>query len=122
MKKTKKNTAPKSSIPREMDYSYFSPVEVKVYNNFEKAFKIFRTLVQSERIVAKLKEKSGYEKPSVKKRRKHNETMQRLFEEEVKQKKILSGEFEKEKAKKQAKKEKRIKERAEKEVLSKEIE
>lgn len=114
MKKQKKNSVkiPDSQCgPAEMDFSYFSPIEVKVYNNFEKAFKSFRSLVQAEKILSLYKEKQSYEKPSDKKRRKHNENIKRLIEIESKQKKIISGEYEKEKIKKQAKKDKRKKER-----------
>jgi len=116
MKRTKKS-APKqvqqvSCGPQEMDFSYFSPIEVKVYNNFEKAFKNFRSLVQAEKILSIFKEKQSYEKPSEKKRRKHNESIRRTLENEAKQKKIISGEYEREKIKKQALKDKRKKERA----------
>ena len=97
-----------------MDYSYFSPLEVKVFNNFDKALKAFRTLVQSEKILSIYKEKQSYEKPSVKRRRKHSESIKRVLELEMKQKKILSGEYEKEKNKKLAKKELRKKEKEEK--------
>ena len=57
------------------------PLEVKVYNdNFEKALKAFRALVQKERILSTYKEKQGYEKPSVKRRRKQNENKRKQFE------------------------------------------
>ena len=50
------------------------PLEVKVFNNnFDKALKAFRALVQKERILSTYKEKQTYEKPSVKRRRKRNE-------------------------------------------------
>src|SRR5271163_811593 len=50
------------------------PLEVKVYgNNFDKALRAFRTLVQKERILSTYKEKQSYEKPSDKRRRKRNE-------------------------------------------------
>lgn len=126
MKNSKKNKqfeeskTNKSSGPPEMDYDYFSPIQIVVYNNFEKAFKAFRSLVQAEKILSIFKEKQSYEKPSDKKRRKHNETMRRNFEDAAKQKKILSGEYEKEKVKKQAKKDKRNKERNEKNYSSEE--
>jgi ribosomal protein S21 len=103
-----------SSGPSEIDENYFSPIQIIVGNNFERAFKAFRSLVQAEKILSIFKEKQSYEKPSDKKRRKHNETMRRNYEDAAKQKKILSGEYEKEKVKKQAKKEKRMKERSEK--------
>ena len=50
------------------------PLEVKVYhNNFDKALRAFRALVQKERILSVYKEKQSYEKPSDKHRRKRNE-------------------------------------------------
>lgn len=117
MKKSKKNNK-NSKItqvgPAEMDYSYFSPIEVKVYSNFERAFKAFRALVQSEKVLSTYKEKQSYEKPSEKRRRKRNESINRMLENEAKQRKIISGEYEREKAKKQALKDKRRKERSNK--------
>src|SRR5271165_1292789 len=109
MKKNKQPVITKSTIPAEFDFnSHFSPVQVIVKgDNFDRALKIFRSLVQSERILAIYKEKSRYEKPSEKKHRKQNESKRRLFEEEMKQKKILSGEFEKEQIRKALKKEKK---------------
>ena len=60
------------------------PLEVKVYDNFERAMKIFKSLVQKERILSLYKEKSRYEKPSDKKRRKRNEMKRKLLELETK--------------------------------------
>lgn len=61
------------------------PLEVKVYgNNFDKAFKAFRALVQKERILSYYKEKQTYEKPSDKKRRKRNEAFRKALEAEYK--------------------------------------
>jgi ribosomal protein S21 len=114
-KKTKKTaTTNSSSVPPEMDFSYFSPPEIKVKGNFERAFKAFRSLIQAEKILTLYKEKQSYEKPSEKRRRKYNESVQRNLELEARQKKIKSGEFEKEKAKKLAKKEKKRLERQQK--------
>ena len=56
------------------------PLEVKVYNNFDKALRAFRSLVQKERILSQYKEKQTYEKPSDKKRRKRNEMKRKLLE------------------------------------------
>lgn len=57
------------------------PLEVKVYhNNFDKALRTFRALVQKERILSNYKEKQSYEKPSDKKRRKRNEMRRKLLE------------------------------------------
>ncbi len=60
------------------------PVEVKVYNNFDKAMKAFRALVQKERTLSLYKEKQSFEKPSDKKRRKRNEMKRKLLELESK--------------------------------------
>lgn len=111
MSSKKNKEVEQTTFPAEMDFSYFSPLEVKIYNNFDKAMKVFRSLVQSDGILSLYKEKQSYEKPSDKKRRKKNESIQRNLENEVKQKKILSGEYEKEKVKKQIKKEQRKRER-----------
>lgn len=73
------------------------PLEVKVYNNFDKASKAFRALVQKERILSIYKEKQSYEKPSDKKRRKRAEMKKRLFELELKIKRMMDGDFEKSK-------------------------
>lgn len=57
------------------------PLEVRVYgNNFDKALRAFRALVQKERILSTYKEKQAYEKPSDKRRRKRNESKRKLFE------------------------------------------
>ena len=60
------------------------PLEVKVYNNFDKAMKAFRALVQKERVLSTYKERSRYEKPSDKKRRKRNEMKRKLMELDLK--------------------------------------
>ncbi len=57
------------------------PLEVKVYgNNFDKALKAFRALVQKERVLSAYKEKQTYEKPSDKRRRKRNESIRKRLE------------------------------------------
>jgi ribosomal protein S21 len=57
------------------------PLEVKVYhNNFDKALRAFRALVQKERILSNYKEKQSYEKPSDKNRRKRNEMRRKRLE------------------------------------------
>lgn len=64
---------------------YAQPLEVKVYDNFDRAFKAFRTLVQKEKVLSIYKEKQHYEKPSDKKRRKRNEMKRKLFELQMKE-------------------------------------
>lgn len=57
------------------------PLEVKVYgNNFDKALRAFRALVQKERVLSAYKEKQSYEKPSDKRRRKINESKRKQLE------------------------------------------
>jgi ribosomal protein S21 len=57
------------------------PLEVKVFgNNFDKALRAFRALVQKERILSAYKEKQSYEKPSDKHRRKINESKRKQLE------------------------------------------
>lgn len=57
------------------------PLEVKVYgNNFDKALKAFRALVQKERILSAFKERQTYEKPSDKRRRKKSESKRKSYE------------------------------------------
>jgi small subunit ribosomal protein S21 len=61
------------------------PLEVKVYDNFDRAFRAFKAIVQKERILSAYKEKQSYEKPSVKRRRKRAEARRKAFEAEQKQ-------------------------------------
>lgn len=103
----------KNNVPEELDFSYFSPLQVIVNGNYDRAMKIFRALVQSERVLSLYKEKQSFEKPSVKHRRKQNEASRRLMEFEEKQRKIATGEYDKEKAKKLAKREQKIRENEE---------
>lgn len=57
------------------------PLEVKVYNNnFDRALRAFRALVQKERVLSLYKEKQSYEKPSQKRRRKRNEMRRKSLE------------------------------------------
>lgn len=57
------------------------PLEVRVYNNnFDKALRAFRALVQKERILSTYKEHQSYEKPSQKRRRKRNEAKRKMLE------------------------------------------
>lgn len=65
------------------------PLEVKVYNNnFDRALKAFRALVQKERILSIYKDKQTYEKPSDKKRRKRSESIRKNRELEFKEKRF----------------------------------
>lgn len=74
------------SVSQDSKYAHIEPVqaqplEVKVYNNnFDKALRAFRALVQKERILSVYKDKQSYEKPSQKRRRKRNEMKRKLLE------------------------------------------
>jgi small subunit ribosomal protein S21 len=62
-------------------------LEIKVYHgNIEKAIKILKKKVQNDGLFKKLKEKRFYEKPSVKKKRKHKEALKRLKKKDNKNK------------------------------------
>ena len=103
----------KTPGPREIEEGHFKPLQIEIngHMNFDRAAKNFRSMVLSDGILALQKEKSRHEKPSEKKRRKRAESISRAFKEEMKMRKIISGEYEKEKQKKQAKKALKIKER-----------
>lgn len=76
-----------SQIAVNDQFAHIEPVqakflEVKVYNNnFDKALKAFRALVQKERVLSIYKERQTYEKPSDKRRRKNNEVKRKNKEE-----------------------------------------
>jgi ribosomal protein S21 len=68
-------------------FAHIEPVqaqhlEVKISHHmpFDRAFKLFRSLVQKERILSTYKEKQSFEKPSDKKRRKRKEMKRKLLE------------------------------------------
>ena len=57
------------------------PLEVKVYgNNFDKALRTFRALVQKERVLSTYKERQSFEKASDRKRRKKNEAKRKMHD------------------------------------------
>jgi len=71
-----------SSTHYPSDSVQATPLEVKVYgNNFERALKAFRALIQKERVLSSYKEKQTYEKPSDRKRRKRNESRRKSLDE-----------------------------------------
>lgn len=77
----------------------FKPIEVTInyetrydengkryeINNFDRAIKAFRAVFQKERILSLYKEKSRFEKPSDKKRRKRNESKRKIYETKMKE-------------------------------------
>lgn len=79
-KKISNNLKGGDIIPVQAQY-----LEVPVlHNNFDRAAKIFRSLVQKERILSSYKEHQAYEKPSDKKRRKRAEMKRKRSEIENK--------------------------------------
>lgn len=56
------------------------PLQVRVDNNFDKALRAFRAIVQKEKIVSQYKERQAYEKPSDKRRRKNKEARRKQSE------------------------------------------
>lgn len=90
-----------------------TPLQVKVqHGNFEDAFRRFKLEFQREKVVTVLKERSSYEKPSDKKRRKKRESVQRRLMVEARERMMKSGEWEKRQKKKEQKRLKKIRERA----------
>lgn len=70
-------------------------VDVTKCSSLEDAIMKLRMLVQKDGILKKLSEKERYEKPSEKKKRKIREARNRRLFEEMKEKMIASGEWEK---------------------------
>jgi small subunit ribosomal protein S21 len=83
--------------PKEFDKSWVRPIEVVVEGSsredFEYAARKFKALFQRERIVGQLKERSAYEKPSAKKRRKAREALDRRLMTERRERMMKSGEW-----------------------------
>lgn len=79
-------------------------LEVKVVGeNFEDAMRKFKTTVQKSGVLLLFREKSRYEKPSDKKRRKERETIEYNLMLKAREEQIKSGEFEKIQKKKELK-------------------
>lgn len=85
--------------PAEFDFSRIHPLEVVVEGSsredFEFAVRKFKSLFQKERIVGQIKEKMAYEKPSVKKRRKRMEAVERRRIAESRDRMMQTGEWDK---------------------------
>jgi ribosomal protein S21 len=80
-----------------LDNSSFRPIEVTVEGSsredFEYAFRKFKALFQRERIVGQLKERMAYEKPSMKKRRKCREAVDRRAMTQIRENMVKTGEW-----------------------------
>jgi len=94
--------------PPELDWSKIHPLEVVVdgtsREDFEYAVRKFKTLFQRERIVGILKEKSTFEKPSAKKRRKQREARDRDRLTLLREQMMKTGEWDRRQKKKEQKK------------------
>lgn len=92
------------TIPKEFDRSRIRPIEITVYGtsreDFEQAVRKFKALFQRERIVGKLKERSSYEKPSEKRRRKRREARERRLMTEMRERMMKTGEWDRRQKKK----------------------
>lgn len=88
MKKKNKHHSNHQTINVNSETVFAKPLEVKVIdNNFDRALRIFRSIVQKEKVLSLYKEKRYYEKPSDKRRRKANERRRKAIELEMKLKK-----------------------------------
>lgn len=97
------------------DLLHFRGLEVKVHDNdFEDAFRKFKSLIQKEKILSEFKDKQRYEKPSDKKRRKKREAIQKMMLAKLREQQIQSGEWDKIQARKEARKNKKIEDRRKK--------
>lgn len=97
------------------DLIQFRGLEVKVHDNdFEDAFRKFKSMIQREKILSDYKEAQRYEKPSDKKRRKKRESIQKVMLAKLREQQILSGEWDKIQARKEARKNKKIEEKRKK--------
>jgi ribosomal protein S21 len=85
------------SAPAEWDPSWVRPIEAVVEGpsreDFEFAMRKFKKIFNGERILGQLKEKSFYEKPSARKRRKSREAAARAFANDMRDQMIKSGEW-----------------------------
>lgn len=97
----------------------FHPLEVKVYgNDSEGAARRFKMLIQKEQILIEYKARQSYEKPSVKKRRKKQEAVKRRVITELREKQILSGEFERRQKAKEIKRQKKVLEKQMRNIMA----
>ena len=91
------------------------PIEVKVEgpdrSHFEEAARKFKVLFQRERVVGQLKEKSSYEKPSEKKRRKRREAEGRRLMAAMRERLMQSGEWDRRQKQKQQKRQRKTEDR-----------
>lgn len=83
-------------------------LEVQITSSFEEGMKRFKSMVQKEKILSLYKERMRYEKPSVKKRRKHREALERQMETEHRERLMITGEWDKIQKKKEKKRQEKL--------------
>ncbi len=89
----------------EQELNEFTPLQIVVRNgNFDEALRKFKMAVQKDGILNVLRERQRYEKPSVKKRREKRESIQRIMITALREKQMLSGEWDARQKKKEQKK------------------
>lgn len=89
----------------------FKPLQVEVRDSVDEAIKRFKNLVQKEGTLTTYKERSRYEKPSERKNRKMRESIRRNYTAALREKQILSGEWDQIQDRKEQKRLKKIEER-----------
>jgi len=92
------------------------PLEVKVEYGLEDAIKRFKSIFQKEKVVALLKEKSSYEKPSDKRRRKKREARERQLLLEMRERLMKSGEWDRRIRRKQRRKDDKLRRKIQRHV------
>ena len=96
-----------TKLGKRLTQAVISPLEVKIEGTtkeaFEDGFKKFKALVQRERIVGQVKERMAYEKPSAKKRRKSREFQERKKFNDIREKLVANGEWDKRQKRKERK-------------------
>ena len=79
-------------------------VQVEVTSSFEDGFRRFKSLVQKERIMAQVKDREHYVKPSDSKRKKRREAQERDYIQKLHATLLKSGELDKRKKRKEKRK------------------
>lgn len=90
-------------LPRT-EPAVYSPLEVTVDSSLEDAIRRFKLAVQKEGVIGDLKEKSAFEKPSIKKRRKAREARARKLLADARAKLVATGEWDRRRKQKEQKK------------------
>ncbi len=94
------------------------PIQVEVTGSFEYALSKFKKLVQTEKIIGQVKDRMEYKKPSLKKRMKRREALDRRLLQEMREKQVESGEWDKRKRQKAKKKAEKIESKVKKQEKS----